>query len=414
MDLLDLLAKKEAEISERKAEEKRLALAGLGPDGKPKKDPSMEQGWLQNADAKEQRGIMIELTDNKVKRVDKTRLVWAANSSFKGGKWGAPMPARICDVSEVAGEAHIIFPILSNEIIVEFFGMPSNNTYYWRFMKIPKEATYAYNKFPKSSKLKQRRLGFGSASPSPNASQSQGCSSSESSQTTNISGDEKYWDSDGICSMEETLISKFNKTEGSRIHRHVLKIANAFLELSLLPDALSSIVPGEVSADYQDIDVGSSGKDIDLSAYARSDSVKTTEPLAAGDTIEYTDKTFLHDITSKIFEIKANDATTPLILGSGDVIFMDDVVKKLNVNSKGEVIPNSGTRRRLKEYELVVSKLDERALKDTSLYKIRKAAELGNKNVEKKTGFHLNSKKQKTSRDTTPVKGAEENNSQDC
>ena len=398
---LDLLAKIERDVKSKKDEESRLSLSKSSPGSK---SGGGSGNWLSRgagasssssssgsrANTSTVVGSIFIPYEKELQVLRLSDLVWAPHSSTRGGKYGVPFPGRLCNATEVATVSRIPNPIPEGHVVVEFFGMPKDHNFWWRFLLLPVEEVRPYHSPPPPKRS-------GSQSP-PGSAQQQAVLSFITKDT----GDDpkQRWNIDSSDKMLEALSEKFNKAEGRRLHGVMMKVAKNFLSAALDGEASKE---EELALSRVPQDLNESKDADELRAKEAADAVAAndyfdrkhrvrqagTVELRAGDFIRYTDKTLKHVVTTQIIEVRPHVHDWPILVGTGDAVWYKDVVRRYDADGQGGFIDNDDEDNtwELHEFKLIGGK----AVGVKSAWaNAQEKAKHGNAKLEKATGVVMN------------------------
>jgi hypothetical protein len=271
----------------------------------------------------------VELWDTQLVKVKPSQLVWAKIKDI----W---YPAYInTDTAQHAQYGNII-EVKEGYTVVEYIKIPKKNpmTHQMALVEIDKIKPYNY---VETSGKKQTTL------------------QNSFLKKSNASNDE--WSASYISNMEKGLNSKYGRAKGKYIYDQVLLMARSFLAKALEVDK---------SYDENNISLADSHKrklddmtDFDFTAIIQNSNKNQAEDLKAGDFITFNDKVLMNlRKTSRVVEIILTDGKDPVVkLENDDIIYRNDLVRKLSLGSNGEPDKNSGSSRRIDEYNLIASKI---------------------------------------------------------
>ena len=413
MDLLDELLAVEIPKETPQEKERRQSLEeGHKLKGKNSQDSEDNGSWLMNSmnsmnsssssmtsSLSKSNNNIIHLRETRMKPCVLSDLIWAPNSSFKGGCLGHAMPARKATQAEVVTDTHIKFPIAKNNIIVEFFGLVDNDRSYWRYMIVPLKEIRPFN-VPKKNRSGKLQMSLKDTFKS---------STKKNDSVNDCNGTKRdKWDLNSVLDMEEALKIKLSNTaEAGRVHRHTMKIAEAFLDQAYR--ALESenneldISESDIQADedYKERTSNNNNNydDDDLKIEDlidnNNDSPLEELTLEAGMYIGHEEKQLRNKLISRILEI-TNHHKAPLILDTNTVVNMNEIIQLYKNDNNGgyhkEQILGS---RKLRDFKLVLSKIDA----ENSTAAIKRAARSGNAALARSTGLQINRKRKSLSSD---------------
>ena len=393
MDLLDVLlatgdqVREEEEAKKREKEEKKRL--SIGEKNGNKKDDN--DGWeLKGSKSlKSSPASTRILRETRYKSTALSDLVWAPNSSIRGGKLGKDLPGRIATAHEAATCKHLSFPIPPEHVLIEFFGLLEND-YFWRIMEIPKDKVRPFDSAPRNNKGKLQTTIYDSMS------------------LTKENQKIPRWDVDSLLDMKAALKEKYGPAEGERIHRHTQNIADDFLKKALElqnQDDLKAIAEGTTDGgdeDYTKDTVDELEESVELEDMAKmNDGPQEEVELKAGMWITYEEKQLRNSIRAQIIQV-TTDEKVPLVLDTEGIVFLDHIIRveleeeevtyeKDDKHKKDESAKNIKKicARKLKDFKLVVSMIE----KDSATTLVKRAAKRGNAQFTRETGVALNERR---------------------
>ena len=381
--LYERLAMKEKEAKEKKLEEKRQNQAAASGD-RQVRSPVDEgsSAWLSSSANRSTTspdpvgssiGAMFEPYYADVSALPLADLVWAPYSGLRGGEYGRPCPGRLCASAKVAAVPNLVLPVPHDKCVVEFFGMPKDHQFWWRFLIVYKKDVRPYHAPPAGQSMRQGTLSFATKDDGEDVSQ--------------------RWDLSSSSAMHDELVKKTNKAKGGAAHRAIMSVANDFLRAAL--DEEQAFVSSQkdgvgVSADYDTTTINEEEGDLAEGAdfykeHAHREAGTVT--LQAGDYIRYRDNIHQSSFVSIVNEVCLSEKHTSLLLQTGDAVCMTDIIHKFDQNGEGGYVADSGSSWALQDFKLVQGKL---ANADSFAKLQKRSAEEGNARLFEKTGVIIN------------------------
>jgi hypothetical protein len=389
MSLLDRLNKREALVKAKMAEEDRLKKEVKYTPQTPSKDDS-KVGWMINdkkpmSESKSKSEIPFIARKMNICKVLVDDLVWApyadftryhrVKSKFPQKNGGYYLPGRVIrNKGDLALVPNLELPLQEGKCVVQFFGLPNNDSFWWKYLIVEKKNLFPYWKPTTVGKKIQGTLTF-------------------SMDESNLNEMKNRWDIDNSNYLKDLLCAMcMDKKEGEKQHSRLMKIAKKFLECALSHADISSTLNARVDDDEVDVDFDTTRdekeEDIDFAKYENTIR-KTPQELRAGDWIRYTCRIMKNVIESRIVEVDpAKD--NPLVLESGDIIQSLDVLHRFDSDPNGKYIENSGSSRILKEYTLIAGKANNAK---NMVARFKRIAEQGN-HIMVEAGLKLNERKE--------------------
>lgn len=330
MDIFDLLDNLEENITN----ESNIDDNNNNDDNDGKDSNTMQ---LSQAQKDKEKDGKVELWDTKLTKVKPCDLVWAKLQKI----W---YPARkITDRSEYVLYKNVPVTIPSGQTVIEYIKVPKKNPETHQIATLKNEDIKPYNFHDAGKKQLSLKDSFLTKSPSS--------SNDETSQ---------QWSTQYLVKMEADLQKKYSKAKAKQVFEDIVSMARLFLEKALETDGttdeneLTNSSLKRKLDEYEDFDFEKMKNNINTQI----------EELQAGDYVMYYDKVF-KDLkkTTRVVEIVSKKSNQLVVkLENDDLIYDTDLVRKLSLDSNGEVDETSGSSRRLQDYKLIESEIEYESL----------------------------------------------------
>lgn len=292
---------------------------------------------LAQADKDNDKDGKVELWDTKLIKVKPRDLVWAKLQT----SW---YPARIVtDKAEYILHKNIDLPVLSGHTVVEFIKAPKKKPQTYQIAKLKDDEIKPYN----ATDVGKKQLSI-----------------TDTFRKKSVDGTKhEQWSTDYISKMEIGLSKKYSKSKAKQVQDEILAMARLFLEKALEDDHTPDENDVTNSSHKRKLD---NITDFDFSKIIEKsrNSSNQIEDVKAGDYIIYNDKVFKNlKKKTRVVEIVAKNVKKLIIkLENDDIIYGNDLVRKLSMDSNGEPDESTGSSRRLQEYNLIDSKIEYETL----------------------------------------------------
>ena len=293
---------------------------------------------LAQADNENEKDGKVELWDTKLIKVKPRDLVWAKLKTT----W---YPARIVtDKAEYILHKNIELPLLPGYTVVEFIKVPKKKPYTFQIATLKDDNIKPYNANADAGK-KQLAITDSFRKKSSDAKK------------------QEQWSTEYISKMEISLSKKYSKSKAKQVQDEILSMARLFLDKALEDDQTPDENDVTNSSHKRKLD---NITDFDFSKIIEKSRNKgnQVEDLKAGDFIIYNDKVFKNlKKKTRVVEIVSKNVKKLIIkLENDDVMYGNDLVRKLSLDSKGEPDESTGSSRRIQEYNLIDSKIEYETL----------------------------------------------------